>query len=426
MHKFAHITDCHLGSWRNHNLRELNVQAFEKAIDVCVEEKVDFIIITGDFFDVNVPQLAPVKRAVDILKKALDAGIMIYMIYGSHDFNIVNVSMIDILHSASLFIKPTDFVLHEGRIKLKFFVDPKTGAKITGISGRKMGLDKEVYQLLDRNELEAEKGFKIFLMHTGVEEFMPLNLNVPDAIPFSEIPKGFSYYGGGHIHKKIERKLDDHSIVIYPGPIFGSTFQDLEETAAGEKRGFYIIRFDNKLVSYKFVELPTVEIISRELSASALTSAQLDEKLKDFVSKLDANNKIVLVKLKGKVSGNIGNINFSRHNAELIKKGAIVSSINTACLLTKESISIPACGTDKANIEKIVLSEKLKEFNLTMKCEKSVGDEFHSRFLGKGGENKATSLLNTLKHERLENESNLNYDDRILAEAKSVIFSEQL
>ena len=145
MHKFAHITDCHLGSWRNHNLRELNVQAFEKAIDVCVEEKVDFIIITGDFFDVNVPQLAPVKRAVDILKKALDAGIMIYMIYGSHDFNIVNVSMIDILHSASLFIKPTDFVLHEGRIKLKFFVDPKTGAKITGISGRKMGLDKEVY-----------------------------------------------------------------------------------------------------------------------------------------------------------------------------------------------------------------------------------------------------------------------------------------
>ena len=348
------------------------------------------------------------------------------MIYGSHDFNIVNVSMIDILHSASLFIKPTDFALHEGRIKLKFFVDPKTGAKITGISGRKMGLDKEVYQLLDRNELEAVKGFKIFLMHTGVEEFMPLNLNVPDAIPFSEIPKGFSYYGGGHIHKKIERKLDDHSIVIYPGPIFGSTFQDLEETAAGEKRGFYIIRFDNKLVSYKFVELPTVEIISRELSASALTSAQLDEKLKDFVSKLDANNKIVLVKLKGKVSGNIGNINFSRHNAELIKKGAIVSSIHTACLLTKESISIPACGTDKANIEKIVLSEKLKEFNLTMKCEKSVGDEFDSRFLGKGGENKATSLLNTLKHERLENESNLNYDDRILAEAKSVIFSEQL
>jgi DNA repair protein SbcD/Mre11 len=355
MHKFAHITDCHLGSWRNHNLRELNVQAFEKAIDVCVEEKVDFIIITGDFFDVNVPQLAPVKRAVDILKKALDAGIMIYMIYGSHDFNIVNVSMIDILHSASLFIKPTDFVLHEGRIKLKFFVDPKTGAKITGISGRKMGLDKEVYQLLDRNELEAEKGFKIFLMHTGVEEFMPLNLNVPDAIPFSEIPKGFSYYGGGHIHKKIERKLDDHSIVIYPGPIFGSTFQDLEQTAAGEKRGFYIIRFDNKLVSYKFVELPTVEIISRELSAGALTSAQLDEKLKDFVSKLDANNKIVLVKLKGKVSGNIGNINFSRHNAELIKKGAIVSSMHTACLLTKESISIPACGTDKANIEKIVV-----------------------------------------------------------------------
>ena len=82
MYKFAHITDCHIGSWRNPKLRDLNLQAFEKSISISIEEQVDFIIITGDFFDVNIPQLGPVKRAVEILKQARDSGIPVYMIYG--------------------------------------------------------------------------------------------------------------------------------------------------------------------------------------------------------------------------------------------------------------------------------------------------------------------------------------------------------
>ena len=86
LHKFAHITDCHLGAWRNPKLKEINLKAFQKAISICVEEKVDFIAITGDFFDVNVPELDHVKRAVDIMRQARRHGIEIYMIYGSHDF----------------------------------------------------------------------------------------------------------------------------------------------------------------------------------------------------------------------------------------------------------------------------------------------------------------------------------------------------
>ena len=54
------------------------------------------------------------------------------------------------------------------RVKLQFFTDPKTGAKITGISGRKMGLDKEIYENLDKEGLELEDGFKILLLHKGI------------------------------------------------------------------------------------------------------------------------------------------------------------------------------------------------------------------------------------------------------------------
>jgi len=62
LYKFAHITDCHLGSWRNPKLRELNLQAFEKSISISIKEQVDFILITGDFFDVNIPSFHQLKK----------------------------------------------------------------------------------------------------------------------------------------------------------------------------------------------------------------------------------------------------------------------------------------------------------------------------------------------------------------------------
>lgn len=83
-------------------------------------------------------------------------------------------------------------------------------------------------------KLESEDGFKIFLLHRGIQEILPLNMQFRDTLPISLVPKGFDYYGGGHIHKRVEKKIDN-SVIIYPGPIFGSTFQDLEETAKGEK-----------------------------------------------------------------------------------------------------------------------------------------------------------------------------------------------
>ena len=105
-YRFAHLTDCHLGAWRNPVLRQMNLKAFQRAIEISIQKKVDFILITGDFFDVNIPDLSIVKKAVDILQNAKQSGIEIYMIYGSHDFNASSTSIIDILHSTGLFVKP--------------------------------------------------------------------------------------------------------------------------------------------------------------------------------------------------------------------------------------------------------------------------------------------------------------------------------
>jgi len=419
LYKFSHITDCHLGSWRNPKLRDLNIKAFERSILISIKEQVDFILITGDFFDVNIPQLAPVKKAVEIMKHARDSGIPIYMIYGSHDFNTANISMIDILHSAELFIKPTEFEFNTDSIILKFFVDEKTGAKITGISGRKVGLDKEIYERLDKQKLESEDGFKIFLLHKGIQEILPLNLQFRDSIPISLIPKGFDYYGGGHIHKRVEKKMDS-SIIAYPGPLFGSTFQDLEETAKGETRGFYIISFEKQIIDCKFIEINVAEILYKEIVSQKWNSEKLKNEITRNISELEVKDKVVLIKVKGKLLGKRSNIDFGKFSLDISKRGALLSFININTLSTDETSSVAVQSDNKLDIEREIFHESIKNFQTESTLSNKLKNQINSKLTGKAGENISISLLDVLRNEKLENENASTYDDRIISVAKSV------
>ena len=423
MYKFAHITDCHLGSWRNPKLRDLNLQAFEKSISISIKEQVDFILITGDFFDVNIPQLAPVKRAVEILKQARDSGIAVYMIYGSHDFNTANISMIDILHSAELFIKPTEFQTNTNSVILKFFVDKKTGAKITGISGRKVGLDREMYEKLDKKNLEMEDGFKIFLLHKGIQEILPLDMNFRDSLPISLVPKRFDYYGGGHIHKRVEKKING-SVIVYPGPLFGSSFQDLEETAKGEKRGFYIISFEKRILDCRFIEINVVDILYNEIVSSKWNSEKLEDEITKNISCLEVKNKIVLIKVKGKLLGKRSNIDFGKFSLDISNRGALMSFINTNNLSTDETKVIAVHSDNKFDIEREIFHESIKNFQTEPTLSDKVKKQINSKLTGKAGESISISLLEILRNEKLENENTSTYDERIFSLAKSVFDNE--
>lgn len=412
-----------MGSWRNPKLRDLNLEAFEKSISISIKEQVDFILITGDFFDVNVPQLGPVKRAVEILRQARDSGIAVYMIYGSHDFNAVNISMIDILHSAELFIKPTEFQSDSNSVVLKFIVDKKTGAKITGISGRKVGLDKEIYQKLNRKSLEMEEGFKIFLLHKGIQEILPLDWNFRDSLPVSLLPKGFDYYGGGHIHKRLENKIDN-GLIVYPGPLFGSTFQDLEETAKGEKRGFYIVSFDKEISDCKFIEINVAEILYKEIVASKWSSEKLESEITKNISELQVKNKIVLLKVKGKLIGKRSNIDFGKFSLDISNMGALLSFINTNNLSTDETKTIGVQSDNKSDIEREIFHESIKNFQVESTLSDKLKKQINSKLVGNAGETISFSLLEILRNDKLENENTGTYEDRVISSAKSVFDEE--
>ena len=232
--KFAHISDIHLGAFREPILRQLERQAFEDAVEKCIELHVDFVLICGDIFHVSIPDLTIVNETIKTLRLLEAADIPVYAIYGSHDYTPTGTSIIDILDTAGILTNIMKYKQDdEGYVILQFVVDPKTKAKLTGISARRIGLESKTYEKLDKARLEAEKGFKIFAFHSGITELKPAFLSEMETVPLSNFPKGFDYYAGGHIHLTEQFSQPGYPKIAFPGPLFTGYGKDIEDTAAG-------------------------------------------------------------------------------------------------------------------------------------------------------------------------------------------------
>ena len=79
MVKFAHISDTHLG-YRQYNLedREFDFyESFNETIDKILEERVDFVIHTGDLFEHYRPKVEALIQAMNGFKRLYEKGIFL-------------------------------------------------------------------------------------------------------------------------------------------------------------------------------------------------------------------------------------------------------------------------------------------------------------------------------------------------------------
>ena len=135
MGSFAHLSDIHLGFQKHEGLQRIEREAFERVIDECISLGVDFVLIPGDIFHVNVPEMRVQKFAFAKFRQLHEAGIPAYVVYGSHDFSPVENSVIDLLAETGYITKVTrqaDDRREEGGVRLGFVTDGRTGAKISG------------------------------------------------------------------------------------------------------------------------------------------------------------------------------------------------------------------------------------------------------------------------------------------------------
>lgn len=416
MGKFAHLGDFHLGAWRDQRLSEMNFGAFAKALDKCVEENVDFVIVAGDLFDTTLPELSLVNRAVEKIMAVKAKGIAFYLTYGSHDFAPNATSMIDILNSSGLFKKVVEAEVIDEKIKLSFVTDPRTGAKITGLSGRRLGLEKKYFEMLDSKNLENEKGFKIFVFHSAIMELRPSAVSYPDGVPISCYPKGFDYYAGGHVHESVKNQVKDYGLVAFPGCLFGATFTDLEVTAKGEKRGFFIVDFDDEITDIRFIEVKISDIFFLDVNANKRTAKQVSETLLKIASEADVKGKIALLKVYGELlTGKPSDINLNEVKQTLYGRDAVVANISHYGLSTEEKMDVNSVkGDSRQEIEEKVFAEMVNSFKIDPTLKGHLKQKLQEKLSSKAGIDLANNLLQSLKIEKNEGENKRDFEERVL------------
>ncbi len=384
--RFAHLSDCHLGSWRQPELQQLNLDSFKKAIEICIQEKVNFMIFSGDLFDSPYPSIETLKETFSEFRKIKEEGIKCYIIAGSHDYSVSGKTFLDVLEKSG-FCQICKFK-EEGKIILSSH--NHESISIYGYPGKKSGLELED---LKRISLEQSNKFKILMLHTTMESAKG---NLPiESVSINELPEA-DYYALGHLHLIHEYKIDDNKYLIYPGPVFPNNFQELEELGYGS---FYIVDVNGYVkLTKKELKLKPVLTIEIEIE-NALTAT---EKIINVLKKENLEDKIVLLRLKGRIKqGKTSDINFQEIQETVKKDKSYILLKNTSQLKTEDlEIEIEIDNVDK--IEDTIMSDFV--------------EKNHSKF------NKfLDSLINSFNLEKQEDEKRVIFESRLLAEINKIM-----
>ncbi|MBR9702827.1 DNA repair exonuclease [Candidatus Woesearchaeota archaeon] len=393
--KFIHMADCHVGAWRDPKMKVLTHEAFSQAINESLSEEPDFVLIAGDLFNTAIPGIDSLKVVVSGLQKLKQANIPVYAIAGSHDSSPSGKTMLDVLEEAILLRDVMRGGVNDGKLKLTYTEDVKTGVKITGILGRRGSLDKQYYEDLDRASLEIEKGEKIFMFHTSIAELKPKELEKMDAQPASFLPKNQNYYAGGHIHIAENTSLPGYTNIVYPGPLFPASFGELEKLGSGS----YCVVEDWKMTRKELLLKPIIKI---NIDAKNKTPEELyltvDAALKEKMS-----DALVLIRLHGEMrEGKIGDIDFRRLIDKAYKAGAYFVMKSTTKLTSKEYEEISVATSTPAKIEEQLITGNLGKTSLTAEEEREL----------------IYNLMQTLSQETQDGEKKYEYESRVTSEAQ--------
>ncbi len=397
--KFAHIADCHVGSWREPKLRDSSEKAFVRAVDKCIEEKVDFILISGDLFNTSLPPVDSLRIVVKKLKQLKDNQIKTYIVAGSHDFSPSGKTMLDVLDSAGLVYNVAKGKVEDNKLYLNFTIDEKTGAKITGMVGKKGGLEKEYYESLVREPLEKEDGYKIFLFHTALTELKPKYLEKMDSAPVSFLPKGFNYYAGGHVHVVDKASLDDYKTIVFPGPLFPNSFSEVEKLQNG---GFYIV--DGDAIRYEPIVVNSTASI--KIDCNHKNPEEAEQLILDEMKNKEFLNTIVTIRLFGQLkTGRPSDIKFKEIFKNFYTKGAFFVMKNTNKLTSREFEEVKVETGSVDEIEERLIKENTGKSGI---------------FDAEKEQKIIQNLMHAFAEEKLEGETSTDFEKRVKQAVSSI------
>ncbi|MEX0920923.1 MAG: DNA repair exonuclease [Candidatus Pacearchaeota archaeon] len=385
MVRFAHMADLHLGGWKQQPLQDLNLESFKKAIELCILERVEFVVIAGDIFDSAFPPIDILKETFAEFRRLKEAGIPCFIIAGSHDYSVSGKTFLDVLEKSGFCKNVEDHEEKEGNLILNPTIHKNVA--IYGYPGKTSGMELAD---LKRAKLNDSPGlFKIFMLHTTIDKAKG---SIPvEALETDKVPKA-DYYAMGHLHIDFQ-----YENFVYPGPIFPNNFQELEDLNYGR---FCIVDSDlDQKNMVKRIEIKIKEVVPFEIEINNALHAT--EKIISEFEKKDLEDKIIVLRLKGTLeSGKKSDIKFSKIEEAAERQKAYFLLRNTHDLKVKESdFEFKVEDTDNIENETIgnYLEQNPSEFNKNV-----------------------SHMMKILSTERQEGETSESFTKRIIDESRKV------
>ncbi len=269
--KIALIGDMHLGYAR---FEEDSYKQAETAVQDA-EKKADLIVLAGDVFDVKVPRMEVIEKAISIFKKIKKP---IVAIHGNHDRRSRDmVNALEILQSAGVIE-----YLHNST---KEFEKDGSTINILGVGSIPSSYVKVGLENAMKNNPPKEGMFNILVIHQNINELIigeeELSLDDIDDFPFQLVVNG-------HIHRK-HIKLNGKLIIP------GSTVVTQVRKGDDEPRGYILYNVVEK--NHEFIEIPCrkIKIIKLEFQDAGIQeiNSRIEETIKDLPK--DQITRIILL-----------------------------------------------------------------------------------------------------------------------------------
>ena len=269
--KIAILSDFHLGYSR------FEADSYSQA-QMAMEgasRDADLILCAGDIFDVKIPKLETLKKAVEIFRKA---AVPVFAIHGNHERRAK-----DLVNPVQLLAAGTGIRLLHGT-----FEDfGKNGEKVRVFG---LGSVPEEYAAEALNKTLAgfkKEGFSILMIHQSVRELVPggkdeLSLEQLEALPFDLIVNG-------HIHETVT-KLGGRFLI--PGSTVLTQLKK-DETAP---KGYFV--YDTKERKAEFREIAGRKFFYEELVFDKAGAEEVREKVRERIAAIRGEHPDAIIALK--------------------------------------------------------------------------------------------------------------------------------
>ena len=353
MIRFLHFADIHLGVENYGRIdthtglhSRLNdfIRTFTSAIDIALEEKVDFALFCGDAYKNNNPNPTHQREFARQIFRLSEAGIPTVLINGNHDNPLTfgRASSLDIFHTlriANIYVVTEPILLH--------LPTAKGNIQVIGIPWptRNQYLEKEEYRESDLHSIN--KKIQKRLMRRITELVSQLDMQLPRILAghltvaeaiFSgsesyaslgndpSLPLQFlkesplDYIALGHIHRYQNLNDSNTPPIVYCGSMDRINFGEEQD-----EKGFCIGSIDEqRKVNYEFIPLPVRNMLTIEIKIE-----DCEDPTDEFVSLINEYNlKEAIVRINYEASEEQNRrIDFKKVESAL-KEAFLVTGIN--------------------------------------------------------------------------------------------------